>query len=348
MKKLIWTISLLLVLALAAFPALAATSVTVDGKDYIFYGDQSVYQADGKTFIVEGDSIRIQEAGKQDRVLPLYNAANTTVIQDTAAHAVESQSNHATAVSEDAVSAAAFDAGASTTVVTTSDSSYTHAFSSTEITENNLDRGISYDQYAEFGLNYDAATDILYYQGQRVRIFTDAYPIDASGYAAVEHCDLAGVIDVEAQRDLTKIQYNTDGSYDPGGTLTGLRVLSDAEFANRDLSPWTSPERSSTTYAYSGEPMTPQEKAAFYAPYAEVGVIYDASTDQLLYQGKTVRAFLDVRQTNGEGFSSGLFKGSMTSFTNDSGEIDISILRDYASPDAQGDGKLIGVRVENE
>lgn len=312
MKKITWMLSLFLILALAAVPSLAATtSVSVDGKDYVFYGDQSVYQADGKTFIIE------------------------------------SQSNNTMVVSAVDVSTIALETDSATTIMATSDSSYAYASSSTEITEDGSDRGISYDQYAQFGLSYDATTDALYYQGQRVRVFVDSYPIGDGAYASVEHCDLTGVIDVEAQRDLTKNQYNGDGSYTPGGTLTGLRKLSDDEFASRNLSPWTSPERN-ITFAYSGESMTPQEKAAYYAPYAEVGITYNTSTDQLIYQGKAVRVFLDVRQTNGADFSSGLFKGTMTQFTNESGEIDISIIRDYALPDAQGDGKLIGVRIENE
>ena len=92
--------------------------------------------------------------------------------------------------------------------------------------------------------------------------------------------------------------------------------------------------------------MTAEEAAAFYAPYAECGVTYDAKTDSLFYYGQTVHTFLDVRKTNGESFSSGLFQGSMTSFTNESGTIDITTIRDYENPDADGNGKLIGMKEE--
>jgi hypothetical protein len=44
-------------------PAMATTGISVDGKTYVFSGDQSIFEADGKAFIIGEDSVRILEAG---------------------------------------------------------------------------------------------------------------------------------------------------------------------------------------------------------------------------------------------------------------------------------------------
>ena len=93
--------------------------------------------------------------------------------------------------------------------------------------------------------------------------------------------------------------------------------------------------------------MTIEEKQAFYAPYAELGMTYDAKKDSLIYQGQEVRRFLDIQKSNGEAPDSGRFSGTITNLNNDSGTIDVTTIRDYTRPDAEGNGKLVGVRVEN-
>lgn len=80
-----------------------------------------------------------------------------------------------------------------------------------------------YDVYAPLGLSYDMSTDIMSYQGQTVRQFTDVQQTNdpASGYFSGSMMTLAndfGVIDVSTIRDFTKL--DADGN----GTLTGLRV----------------------------------------------------------------------------------------------------------------------------
>ena len=131
----------------------------------------------------------------------------------------------------------------------------------------------------------------------------------------------------------------------PSGKLTGLRSLSDAEFATRDLTEWTRPQ-ASDTYATSGTPMTEKEARAFYAPYAQFGLTYDSKTGSLVYQGQVVRRFLDVWTSNGEALDSGKFSGTMTNLWNDAGTVDVTTIRDYANPDAEGNGRLTGLTVE--
>ncbi len=217
----------------------------------------------------------------------------------------------------------------------------------------------SYDAYLPFGLRYVNDEDALYYQGQRVRVFEDSYELDDGAWATRQHVDPDGTIDVEARRDLSKPEYNEDGSMAAPGALAGLRALSDAEFAARDLDALIAPSvevtdlasaaapsaDSEMTEAIAGEPLTPEEEEAFYAPFAPYGLEYDANTGHLIYQGRRVREFLDVRQTNGEALSSGRFHGTMTRTYDADGEVDVKTIRDYDHPDENGDGALMGIQI---
>jgi hypothetical protein len=311
--------------------ALASTGIYVDGKAYAVSGDQTTFEADGKTFILDWDSVRVQEAGKPDRVLPMEHSAGNSgaVVQDVTTASENTEVSGGVSVIEgskvtaDAVATGIKSEGAS------------------------VQQSAQFGQYAKFGLSYDTTKDILYYQGQRVRVFEDSYSLGDNAYSSVEHYDELGAVDVEAQRDRAAYIKNADGSYDPGGLLTGLRALSAGEFATRDLTSWTQPPTLyNVTSASSEAPMTTGEKLAFYAPYAEFGLTYDAKTDSLNYQNQMVHTFLDIRQSNGEALESGRFHGTMTSFTNDSGTINVTAIRDYASPDAKGNGMLIGLSVD--
>lgn len=341
MKRIGWMTLLYLVLALAlSAPALAATAIALDGKTYVFHGDQSVYEADGMTFIMDGNTVRVQTPGKADRVFHLEAAVeSTTVVEEKAAPGTESAISseatvsHQVGVVEDAQPTTGFAYSVDTEAVEAKEGSASKHYS-------------KYDIYAKYGLSYDAAKGILYYQGRQVRVFEDSYFIDSNSCCVSEHFDRAGVVDVKALRDLSLIGYNDDGSYDPSGMLTGLRALTDAEFTARDLTEWINPPRQITAEASSGDPMTPAEKQALYAPYAAHGLSYDMQTDTFSYQGQLVRRFLDVKQSNGESFSGGRFKGVMTSISNDYGDVDVTILRDYAKPDAEGNGAITGIDVQ--
>ncbi len=84
---------------------------------------------------------------------------------------------------------------------------------------------------------------------------------------------------------------------------------------------------------------------AFCAPYAEFGLSYDAEHDTLVYMGKRVRHFTDVRQSNGKSPADDGFQGKVTCSMRETGEIDLETIRDYTQPDAAGDGKLLGLHV---
>ncbi|MDO4356491.1 MAG: hypothetical protein Q4E13_08285 [Clostridia bacterium] len=204
---------------------------------------------------------------------------------------------------------------------------------------------LDYSAYARFGLSYDAEADALYYQGQRVRVFEDAYPMGDGIASTLLYVDDEGIIDVQAQRDMTKPVYNADGSMAESGELVGLRALTDAEFAARDVDALTAPSVEATD-CFAGEPMSLEEAAAFYAPYAVYGLQYDADTGLLTYQGQRVRTFLDIRQSNGEGLTSGRFEGTMTRIHDDEGEVDVETVRDYDHLDENGDGTLIGLKIQ--
>ncbi|MDD3410422.1 MAG: hypothetical protein PHY12_06400 [Eubacteriales bacterium] len=356
MKRMKWIVWMGLALSIAlCAPALAQTTgIAVDGKTYAFRGSEGIYEADGKTFVIGADTVTIKEPGKADRVLTLSQSADTGnavagdafVSFESAAETGEfAQAYGESAVAEDAPDAAvcvegtAADSVDGVTVIE-------HVLSSCAMEDAAVDAA-RFDEYARFGLSYDATGNALYYQGQRVRIFEDTYALDEQSCVALEHMDDQGTIDVRAKRDMTKKSFRADGSEDLTATLTGLYALSDAEFAARDLADWTQTQTGSTaaTATTEGE-MTIAEKIAFYAPYEAFGLRYDAGTDALTYHGQRVRTFTDIRQSNGEALGGGRFHGVMTQTGFEGGEIDIETIRDYAKPDANGDGTLLGITVE--
>ncbi|MCI5957756.1 MAG: hypothetical protein MRZ54_12320 [Clostridiales bacterium] len=317
MKKALWTILLLtLALTLCAAAQAQTTGVAVDGKVYTFTGGEGTYKADGKTFIIGAETVTIQEAGKPDRVLKTVNAQDAENVRDDAAVFIEQGTECTTAVSTECTESAAGG-------------------------ESDADTEL-FVPYAEFGLRYDAANDALYYQGQRVRIFEDSYPLDGQVCAGIEHVDPLGTVDVKAQRDLSAKAYNADGSFDPSGKLVGLYALTDEEFEARLLG-WVKPAQEAATEGYG---MTGEEKQQFFAPYAAFGLSYDAEADALSYQGKRVRRFTDIRQSNGEPLEGGSFQGVMTHIAQEDGEIDVETTRDFTRLDAAGEGTLIGMTVK--
>lgn len=94
-----------------------------------------------------------------------------------------------------------------------------------------------FEEYAEFGLVWDNAANILYYKGQRVRYFFDGADMGDDGIAIkLEYADSEkqGEIDVHTVRERID---NGDGSYDLMGPLTGLAAYSEEEFNARTFIP---------------------------------------------------------------------------------------------------------------
>lgn len=416
----------ILAAAVLAAPAMAQTTGIAlgDGRTYSFFGGDGMYQADGMTFIICDGKVIIREEGKPDRELPLCSAAgDEAVLAEDAPAADDSQSADSAAVFVETQDGVNFRVGSFEDAeiveeraagIGTEGGAGIHVEASGTAdwicvqTEDAGDVCLTYsgaelcpdiaggmnpevfEKYEAFGLRCDAAADALYYQGQRVRVFEDSYPVGDQGRATVEHLDDAGTVDVRALRDLTKKVCNADGSENPGGVLLGLEALSAETFAARDFAVMIHPiqeisvtavegsgavnwyvadvcgaasagaadadEPSSASgdgatakreaTAWEGGELSAEEMRKMYAPYEEFGLTYDAEADALYYQGRRVRYFLDVQQSNGETLDSGKFHGCMRQFSGEDGEVDVHAIRDFDQPDADGNGKLTGMRAE--
>jgi len=215
-----------------------------------------------------------------------------------------------------------------------------------EVTAANAPAASEYENYAEYepyGLAYSADTDELYYHGQLARYFLDQYPLDETSFASHDHYDKQGVIDVYAERNLLQIKHNTDGSFDPGGKLTGLRQATQAEFDALNTARLEAPETAAAYAAEDGE-LSPDEWAELYAVYEPFGMTYDQAGGKLFYNGQSVRYFLDVMKGDMEEMENGSFTGVMRMGTFDeNGTVDVYAVRDASHPDAEGYGKLTGL-----
>ena len=194
--------------------------------------------------------------------------------------------------------------------------------------------------YERFGLTFDASGNELKYNGKTVRWFEDYYTVGNGLQAGNDFFNENGVVDVYAVRDLTNIARAQDGSFDPGGTLIGIKEFSAEEFAARDIEAMKSLPPVAVT---AGDALTEDELGETAKEYEAFGVTYDARSDQWYFNGEKVRFFRDVLTSNGEGLTSGKFKGSIRALGSGDGTIDIYTVRDFDRPDAFGNGTLTGV-----
>lgn len=83
-------------------------------------------------------------------------------------------------------------------------------------------------EYGPYGISFDSAGNMLY-EGVVIGLFVDGVEVDNGGWAVryVYQSDVGAqrLIAVRARRD------NGDGSYDPFGALTGIRAMTDSEWA---------------------------------------------------------------------------------------------------------------------
>lgn len=334
MKKM-FCLSLLawMLVCLPCAPALAQTTgIAMDGKVYTFTGDEGTYQADGKTFVIGADAVIVQEPGVPDRVLELVHTESTEIAQDEPHSDVWQAEEESTVICEGTANYETSEAIVAYEQCSYADSETDEAWAK------------RFEPYAQYGLCCEPDGRMLIYRGQRVRSFTDSYSMSGGVCTIVEFSDDQGVVDIQAERDQTRPIRHSDGSFSPEGLLTGIRVLTEEESAERSKGVRT-PQMAVTS---DGE-MSLAEKQAFFAPYATFGLSYDAASDEVYFQGQRVRRFLDIRQSNGEPLNSGRFHGCMTSIgysDDDWGEVDVKAIRDYAKPDANGDGALVGMIAE--
>lgn len=201
-------------------------------------------------------------------------------------------------------------------------------------------RGEQFKPYKPFGLTYDAGKNELRYNGKLVRWFEDHYTIADGLQAGQDFFDANGVVDVYAVRDFTGIARFEDGSFDPGGTLVGLKEFSQAEFDARDLDALQNPP---PAMAFAGGPPSAGELAAMAKEYAAFGVTYDAKNDQWYFEGEKVRFFRDVLVSNGESLTGGHFKGTLRTLGSADGTIDLYTVRDFSRIGADGYGTLTSI-----
>nr|WP_300860437.1 hypothetical protein [uncultured Acetatifactor sp.] len=203
---------------------------------------------------------------------------------------------------------------------------------------------ISYEElfkpYAQFGLTYDASKNELTYNGKAVRWFEDYYTVENGMQAGNDFFDENGVVDVYAVRDLTSIIRAEDGSFDPSGKLTGVKEFSAEEFAARDIEAIKNPPPAA---ALAGDPPSAKELEDMAKEYEAFGVTYDIKNDRWYFNGEKVRFFRDVLTSNGEGLTSGKFKGALRTLGSADGTVDIYTVRDFAHLDASGNGTLTGI-----
>lgn len=198
--------------------------------------------------------------------------------------------------------------------------------------------------YEAFGLRYDAEHNELWFNGRLVRWFEDYYPLSGDGaQAGTDFFDEDGEVDVYAVRDRIGITRAEDGSYDPAGTLTGVEAFSEEAFAARDLEALR--HSAPVTAVAGGEAWSEEELKAMAEGYAPFGVTYDAGEDQWYYNGEKVCYLRDVLTSNGKSLTGGGFRGTMRTLSSAGGTVRIETIRDFARPDAQGFGALMGVRV---
>ena len=204
---------------------------------------------------------------------------------------------------------------------------------------------VSYEEvfkpYEQFGLIYDSGKKELQYQGRTVRWFEDYYTTVDGAQAGNDFFNENGMVDVYAVRDFTSIVRSEDGSFDPSGKLVGVKEFSEAEFSARDIEAIKNPP--SNVALLTGYPPSEKELEERAKEYEAFGVTYDIKNDQWYFEGEKVRLFWDVLTSNGEELTSGRFNGAIRTLGSADGTVDIYTVRDFAHPDASGNGALIGV-----
>ena len=197
-----------------------------------------------------------------------------------------------------------------------------------------------YKAYEPNGMVYDAEKNELYYNGKAVRWFEDYYPIADGIQAGRDFFNEDGVVDVYAVRDLSSFVRSDDGSFDPSGTLVGVKEFSEEEFAARDIEAIKNPLPMA---AIAGDPVSAKELEDMAKEYEAFGVTYDVENNQWYFNGEKVRYFQDVLTSNGESLTGGKFHGEIRNSWNESGSIDVYTIRDFSNQNTSGNGTLTGV-----
>ena len=215
-----------------------------------------------------------------------------------------------------------------------------HAIAEEENTDNDVFYEELFEPYEQFGMTYDAGKNELRYNGRVVRWFEDYYAVGEEAQAGRDFFNENGVVDVYAVRDFSGFERGEDGSFDPGGKLIGIKECTAEEFAARDIEAIKNP---APIVAIAGDPPSAGELEEMAEEYAAFGITYDATENQWYLNGEKVRFFQDVLTSNGESLTNGKFHGTIRTWGSADGTIDIYTVRDFANPDAAGNGTLTGI-----
>ncbi len=196
-------------------------------------------------------------------------------------------------------------------------------------------RAKMYAGYEQYGLSYNKSTDQLFFNEELVRYFEDYYPVgdnEDGSYSGIDYFNENGTIYVHSVRDLSQATNN-----DPSGKLIGVESYSQAGFDARNIEDLKNPPQYSIDEAGQDgtDGKTIEETFSVYATY---GLTYNKEKNCLIYDGKTVRSFVDVLSS----------QGATRSMFNEEGTIDVSAVRDYSDIDADGNGKLTGVKTHSQ
>lgn len=199
--------------------------------------------------------------------------------------------------------------------------------------------------YEQYGMTYDVGKKELTYNGKLVRWFEDYYPIDDSSQSGIDFFNESGVVDVHAVRDFTTFAKNEDGSIDPRGELIRLQEFSQEEFDARNIDESKHPK---PLIAIAGDPISDDIINTWLAEYKDFGITYDKENDQWYFNGEKVRYFRDVLTSNGESLSGGKFHGTMRTFGEGNGNIDIYTVRDFNTLNSEGNGILTDIKAYSQ
>lgn len=205
--------------------------------------------------------------------------------------------------------------------------------------------GEQFKHYDQFGMTYDADKNELYYNGKLVRWFEDYYPIADNELVGNDFFNENGVVDVYAVRDLSSFVRFDDGSFDPSGKLVGLKEFSEEEFDARDIDAIKNPK---PEIAITGDPVSDDVINTWLTEYKDFGIAYDKDNDQWYFNGEKVRYFRDVLTSNGESLTGGKFHGSIRTLGNGNGTVDIYTVRDFDTPNSEGNGSLTDIKAYSQ